>query len=125
MKRRTTWKDLEAKLYFDAHVIYSSGLTNIVISHTPPKFLRIMNFLGYKGEESIGLNFFNKVAFEMNAGFTTKQAQLTLIFYWVYAKPHAENIPEDLSTCKQLVEAELQIFPQVSFVCLNAFQRIV
>ena len=74
-----------------------------------------MNFLGYKGSESVGLNELNRAAFELNAGFTSKLAQLLLIYYWVYAKPHGENIPDDLSLCKKLVEAELELFPEVSF----------
>lgn len=75
-----------------------------------------MNFLGYKGTESIGLNEMNRVAFELNGGFMTKLAQLALIYYWVYGKPHGENIPDDLSLCKQLINAELEIFPQVNTI---------
>lgn len=112
-KRRKNWQDDHARLYFEAHMRFANGIINCVISHTPPKFLRIMNFLGYKGTESIGLNEMNRVAFELNGGFMTKLAQLALIYYWVYGKPHGENIPDDLSLCKQLINAELEIFPQV------------
>lgn len=111
-KKRTAWESEEARMYFYAHARFANGIINLVISHTPPKFLRIMNFLGYQGTESVGLNELNRVAFEMPAGFTSKMSQLLLIYYWVYAKPHGENIPDDLSLCKQLVEAELKLFPQ-------------
>ncbi|KAI7692649.1 Tetratricopeptide repeat protein 39A, partial [Sarcoptes scabiei] len=111
-KRRQNWEDELARLYFEAHMRFANGLINIIISHTPPKFLKIMNFLGYKGSESIGLNEMNKVAFEMNAGFMSKIAQLALIYYWVYGKPHGENVPSDLSLCKQMIEAELKIYPK-------------
>lgn len=100
---------------------FANGMINVVISHTPPKFLRIMNFLGYKGTETIGLNEMNRVAFDLNAGYWTKMAQLTLIYYWVYGKPHGENVPDDLSLCKKLIEAELQMFPQVCFLFLFDF----
>ena len=112
-KKRHCWQDEEARVYFDAHMRLANGIINVVISHTPPKFLRIMNFLGYKGTESVGLNEMNRVAFEINAGFTSKMTQLLLIYYWVYAKPHGENIPDDLSLCKKLIEAELKLFPEV------------
>nr|XP_027205602.1 tetratricopeptide repeat protein 39C-like [Dermatophagoides pteronyssinus] len=111
-KRRKLWQDEHARLYFEAHMRFANGMINVVISHTPPKFLRIMNFLGYKGTETIGLNEMNRVAFDLNAGYWTKMAQLTLIYYWVYGKPHGENVPDDLSLCKKLIEAELQMFPQ-------------
>ena len=114
MKTRTEWESSEARRYYEAHMHFTNGIINIVISHTPPKFLRIMNFLGYKGSESVGLTEVNKAAFEIDAGFTSKLAQLFLIYYWVYAKPHVENIPGDLSLCKQLVVAELELFPNVS-----------
>lgn len=114
-KKRQQWESEEAREYFHAHARFANGIINLVISHTPPKFLRIMNFLGYKGTESVGLNELNRVAFEMKAGFTSKLAQLLLIYYWVYAKPHGENIPDDLSLCKKLVEAELELFPEVRY----------
>lgn len=113
MKNRTAWEDPEAKLYFDSHVRSANGVTNLLISHTPPKFLRIMNFLGYKSNESAGLNAINEIAFKTNSGFVSKVAQLVLIYYWVYAKPHGENIPDDLSLCKHLIDTELQLYPKV------------
>lgn len=121
-KKRTAWESEEARMYFYAHARFANGIINLVISHTPPKFLRIMNFLGYQGTESVGLNELNRVAFEMPAGFTSKMSQLLLIYYWVYAKPHGENIPDDLSLCKQLVEAELKLFPQVKIKKFKAFE---
>lgn len=111
-RKRKNWADQQARVYYEAHMRIGNGIVNVVISHTPPKFLRIMSMLGYKGTESVGLNEMNKVAFEMNAGFTSKLAQLMLIYYWVYAKPHGENIPNDLSLCQKLVEAELELFPK-------------
>lgn len=124
-KRRQNWEDELARLYFEAHMRFANGLINIIISHTPPKFLKIMNFLGYKGSESIGLNEMNKVAFEMNAGFMSKIAQLALIYYWVYGKPHGENVPSDLSLCKQMIEAELKIYPKVCLSTTNVFDGIL
>lgn len=112
-KKRRCWQNEEARVYYEADMRFANGIINLVISHTPPKFLRIMNFLGYKGTESVGLNEMNRVAFELDAGFTSKMTQLLLIYYWVYAKPHGENIPDDLSLCKKLVEAELKLFPEV------------
>lgn len=117
------WQDEQSRLYFEAHMRFANGMINVVISHTPPKFLRIMNFLGYKGTETIGLNEMNRVAFDLNAGYWTKMAQLTLIYYWVYGKPHGENVPDDLSLCKKLIEAELQMFPQVCFSFVSSKKK--
>ena len=65
----------------------ANGVAHLSISQTPPKILRVINFLGYRGEESRAWSEINRAAFEL-PGIISHLGRMFLIFYWSYAEPH-------------------------------------
>ncbi len=99
-------------MHFEAGVRLAHGITHLLISHMPPKLLRVVNFLGYRGVVSIGFEEINKTAFQL-PGVSSKLAQMVLLIHWLYAEPHGCLGPKNLTLCKQVVEKELGKFPKV------------
>ena len=110
MKKK--WNSDNSRLSFEAGVRFANGLANLAISTIPPKILRVGNFLGYRGSESKAWSEFNKAAFELR-GFQHKLARLFLIFYWSYAEPRGFIGANHLDNLKELLDSELEKYPEV------------
>lgn len=62
-----------------------SGIRLIVSFHSflPPKLLKIVNFLGFKGVRDVAFTELNAVAYEL-PGIYSVIGELVLIMYWLY-----------------------------------------
>ncbi|CAG2168527.1 unnamed protein product [Oppiella nova] len=65
MRTRSHWESETSRLNFESTVRCCNGICHLVISNIPPKILRIINFLGIRGVESLGWKNINKAAFEL------------------------------------------------------------
>ncbi|CAG2106738.1 unnamed protein product, partial [Medioppia subpectinata] len=81
------------------------------LSNIPPKILRLINFLGIRGVESVGWGQINKVAFELPSLFG-QLARLFKLLYWTYADTHAGIGPVNAEICGQLMDTELRKYPK-------------
>ncbi|CAG2182075.1 unnamed protein product, partial [Oppiella nova] len=95
-----------------AGVRFANGLKNLAISQIPPKILRVINILGYKGQESVGLEELNKAAFEL-PGMNSRFARMFFIAYWLYGKSHGGlGLKKDLQMCEGIIKKELEDHPK-------------
>ena len=99
-------------MYFEAGVRFANGLKHLAISQIPPKILRLVNFLGFSGKESIAFEEINKVAFEM-PGMIGRIGRMFLLGYWLFGQPHAGLGPRELPKATQVLGKELEDFPNV------------
>ena len=106
------WDSDKSRLSFEAGVRFANGLANLAITTIPPKLLRVVNFLGYRGSESKAWSEINRAAFELS-GFHHKLTRLFLIFYWSYAEPHGSIGANHLDNLKELLDSELGKYPEV------------
>src|SRR5262249_53600977 len=88
LRTRTKWESQLSRQHFEAGVRLAAGIQHLLISHIPPKLLKIVNFLGYKGVESRAFEELSKTAFEL-PGICSRIAQIIILFYWIYGQPHA------------------------------------
>ena len=118
LKKRKQWDNDVTKLNFEAAVRLTNGLKHLAISQIPPKILRIINFLGYRGKESIGFEEINKTAFQL-PGVGSELARAFLVAYWLVALPHGALGPRNLDLCEKIMNKELENYPNVYKLNLN------
>ena len=113
LKKRQQWENDTSRLNFEAGVRFANGLKNLAISHIPPKILRLINLLGFKGQESVAFDEINKVAFEL-PGAGARMARIFLVGYSMLAKAHVGlGPPKDLPKSEEILKKELEQHPDV------------
>ncbi|CAG2119722.1 unnamed protein product, partial [Medioppia subpectinata] len=123
LKKRKQWENETSRQNFEAGVRFANGLKNLAISQIPPKILRIINILGYKGQESVGLEELNKAAFEL-PGMNARFARTFFIVYWLYGKSHGGlGLNKDMKHCEEVIRKELGEHPK-SIVYLGALAKL-
>ncbi|XP_054155073.1 tetratricopeptide repeat protein 39A-like [Oppia nitens] len=111
LKKRKTWESETSRLHFEAGVRFANGLKNLTISQIPPKLLRVINFVGIKGQESVGMEDLNKAAFEL-PGINSRFARMFFIGYWLYGQPHGGLGPKNLTDCEAIIKKEMDEYPK-------------
>ncbi|CAG2116121.1 unnamed protein product [Medioppia subpectinata] len=113
LRNRSIWESETSKQHFEAGVRLANGIQHLTISHIPPKLLKIVNFLGYKGVESRAFQELSRTAFEL-PGISSRIAQVVLLFYWIAGQPHACLGPKEssLAFSQQIIDKELKRFPK-------------
>ncbi|CAG2183713.1 unnamed protein product, partial [Oppiella nova] len=113
LRTRTVWESETSRQHIEAGVRLASGLQHLLISHIPPKLLKIVNFLGYKGVESRAFQELSRTAFEL-PGISSRIAQIVLLFYWIAGQPHGCLGPKEqsLAFSEQIIDKELKRFPK-------------
>ncbi|XP_054160184.1 tetratricopeptide repeat protein 39A-like [Oppia nitens] len=120
LRSKTNWESELSRQNFEAGVRLANGIQHLMISHIPPKLLRIVNFLGYKGVESRALQELTKTAFEL-PGLSARIAQVVLLVYWIVGQSHGCLGPKDLTLSQQIIDKELKRFPKsLLYKILNA-----
>ena len=103
----------KSKRQFEAGVGLERGFRHLIVSYIPPKALKIINFLGYRGVRETAFVELNRTAFECNCVYSII-AELVIIIYWLYVETHTSFGPKNTQFLRQLVDNKLKSFPNVS-----------
>lgn len=86
-EKRTTWESPLSKSTLEAGIRLENGLRQLVVSFLPPQLLKLVSFLGFKGEREKAFKDLNAVAFEL-PGMYSLLGQYLLILYWLVVEMH-------------------------------------
>jgi len=111
-KTKTNWETKLSQEMFDSGYLLASGLSHIMISHMPPKLLKVVNLIGIHGEYTIGMANVTKTAF-MFTGIASHLSKIALILKTTYVDTHLGLESKNLDVCEQILQNEMKIYPNV------------
>lgn len=91
------------------------GLRNLIISFLPPKLLKIVNFLGFRGARHLAFSDLNAVAYDL-PGIYSVIGEMILIVYWLYIEMHGCLGPANIEAMQMLVQKKNSLYPKVSLI---------
>lgn len=117
MKTRTVWSSELAKCHFESGVRMGYGTFNLLMSYLPRRVLRILEYVGFSGNRTVGIDQLDK-SIELGDGLrSTLSALITLVYH-----SYIENIfglgnyePEKVEKVGQLL---LKQHPKSAFFLL-------
>lgn len=111
-EKRTAWESPVSKANFEAAIRLERGIRNLIVSFLPPKLLKIVNFLGFKGVRDVAFTELNAVVYEL-PGIYSLIGELVLIFYWLYIEMHGCLGPANVAAMQKLIDAKTSKYPNV------------
>ena len=112
-EKRTTWETPISKANFEAGIRLERGLRNLIVSFLPPKLLKIVNFLGFKGIREVAFTELNAVAYEL-PGIYSLIGELIITMYWLYIEMHGCIGPANVDAMQKAVDKKIAQYPNVS-----------
>lgn len=88
------------------------GLRNLIVSFLPPKLLKLVNFLGFKGVRDVAFSELNAVAYEL-PGIYSLIGELILTTYWLYIEMHGCIGPANVDAMQKAVDKKAAQYPKV------------
>lgn len=110
-EKRTSWESPVSKANFEAGIRLERGVRNLIVSFLPPKLLKIVNFLGFKGVRDVAFTELNAVAYEL-PGIYSIAGELVLIFYWLYIEMHGCIGPANVDAMTKAVDKKIAQYPK-------------
>lgn len=110
---RTAWESPVSKSNFEAAIRLERGIRNLIVSFLPPKLLRIVNFLGFKGARDVAFNELNTAAFELS-GIYSLCSEMVIVLYWIYIEMHGCLGPANMANMQKLVDKKFAQYPNVN-----------
>lgn len=83
----------------------------MIVSFLPPKLLKIVNFLGFKGIREVAFNELNK-AIEL-PGIYGLIGEMVVILYWLYIEMHGCLGPTNVDAMRTLIDKKMAQYPNV------------
>lgn len=110
-EKRTAWESDISKANFEAGIRLERGLRNLIISFLPPKLLKIVNFLGFRGARRLAFSDLNAVAYDL-PGIYSVIGEMILIVYWLYIEMHGCLGPANIEAMQMLVQKKNSLYPK-------------
>ncbi|KAF7490321.1 Tetratricopeptide repeat protein 39B [Sarcoptes scabiei] len=108
-EKRTSWESNVSKENFEAAIRLERGIRNLIVSFLPPKLLKIVNFLGFKGIREVAFNELNK-AIEL-PGIYGLIGEMVVILYWLYIEMHGCLGPTNVDAMRTLIDKKMAQYP--------------
>ena len=88
-------------------------MRNLIVSFLPPKLLKIINFLGFRGEREVAFSELNAVAYEL-PGIFSLIGELIVTMYWLYIEMHGCIGPANMDGMQKALDKKAAQYPRVS-----------
>jgi len=101
-------------MHFESGTRLGIGALNLVLSHLPQRVLKLLEFMGFSGSRSVGLEQLNQTADNEN-GLRHFLAELLITSYECYMEQIFGLGRGNLIRVKEIVDRELKKFDKVLY----------
>ncbi|RWS25081.1 tetratricopeptide repeat protein 39B-like protein [Leptotrombidium deliense] len=119
LKTKNNWKSEVVRKHFESGTRMGIGTFNLIISHLPTRVLKLLEFVGFSGNRSIGFKEL-ELATEMCDGLRAPLAALIMMVYHCYVEHFFGLGDTDLEYVTKLVNKWLDKYPNSAFYLLFA-----
>lgn len=112
LERRSQWQSETTRMHFESGTRLGIGALNLVISHLPQRVLKLLEFMGFSGSKSLGLEQLNQTADNENS-LRHFLAQLLVSAYECYMEQIFGLGKGNLNRVQQIVDRNLKKFDKV------------
>ena len=112
LTQRVSWSSEKVKRHFESGVRMGLGTFNLMISHLPNKVLRLLEFVGFSGNRSIGFNEL-EASTAITDGLRSPLAKLIMMAYFCYIEHLFGLGNEDLTIVSNILASAMEKYPNV------------
>ncbi|XP_015786877.1 tetratricopeptide repeat protein 39B [Tetranychus urticae] len=119
LNQRVSWSSEKVKRHFESGVRMGLGTFNLMISHLPSKVLRLLEFVGFSGNRSIGFTEL-EASTAITDGLRSPLAKLIMMAYFCYIEHLFGLGNEDLTLVTNILSSAMEKYPNSAFFILFA-----
>lgn len=117
LEARTQWQSEEARQHFESGVRMGHGIFNLLMSYLPSRVLRILQYVGFSGNRTLGVEELEK-SVDLNDGLRSVFSTLVILCYHTYVENLFGLGAYDIEKVKQFNESLKAHFPNSAFYLL-------
>lgn len=116
LQERTTWSNQQHRKDFESGVRFGVGCFNLMISLLPARVMKLLEFIGFRGNKDAGIGELLRVYHEKD-GLRQFLASLVLLGYHLVLSHFLGNEIEqsNIELCHHILEEKLARYPQGAF----------